>query len=285
MLTQILIVMLLSLPPILFWGYFFYRKDRKEPEPLGLLARSFWYGMFAAFFVILLQLAFSASKDFNLVRLISSAFRNEYVMYIVLFSIIGFIEEYAKETAFVKLVHESKIVFHQIIDGIEYAVMAALGFAFVENVAYFFMEFRSGIPAISFFTVFLFRSVGTVLAHAVFSGIFGYFYAVGLHQAHVNGIRSRHPHHHFHRHFHKACAFRHIRKHIFEGTPGDVHDPGVFITEGLLVAAFLHMLFNFFNTVRVLGLSLAPLNVPLLMLSLWFLLKMFKKRGNVAITS
>lgn len=274
--------MLLSLPPVLFWGYFFYRKDRKEPEPLGLLVKSFWYGMFAAFFVILLQLGLNASQDFNFTRSLSSIFRNEYVMYIVLFSVLGFIEEYAKETAFVKLVHESKIVFHQIIDGIEYAVMAALGFAFVENVAYFFIEFRSGIPAISLLTVFLFRSVGTVLAHAVFSGIFGYFYAVGLHQARVAGIQSRHPHHHFHRHICKACSFHHIRKHIFEGS-GDVHDPGVFITEGLLVAAFLHMLFNFFNTVRVFGMSLAPLNVPLLMLSLWFLLKMFKKRGNIRI--
>ena len=283
MLEKILLVIGLALPPAIFWGYFFYKKDKKEPEPLHLMIKAFFYGVGAAILVMLLQYFLNQYPEWNAATWLGRLVQNEYVMFLAIFMMIGFIEEYVKHFAVVRLVENRDIKLDQIIDGIEYSVAAALGFAFVENAYYFFVALDDQIWVWSFMLLVIIRSTGTMLAHTIFSGIFGYYYGLSKLLPKVLAHKE-HPLHHFHRHLGKAAKFHILRHHMHKDRGCEKkHDAGVLVTEGLLLAGFLHVAFNFFNTVAVGGVSLAFLNVPLLMGAFWFLLKAFRKRRNLMI--
>jgi len=88
--------------------------------------------------------------------------------------IVGVIEEYMKHLS-VRATDDDK--FMNIDDAIEYSIIAALGFAFIENIMYFyFIWIHQGVDAL--FISFIFRSIFSTFAHILFSGIYGYFYGI-----------------------------------------------------------------------------------------------------------
>jgi len=93
---------------------------------------------------------------------------------IITFMIVGVIEEYMKHLS-VRATDDDK--FMNIDDAIEYSIIAALGFAFIENIMYFyFIWIHQGVDAL--FISFIFRSIFSTFAHILFSGIYGYFYGI-----------------------------------------------------------------------------------------------------------
>lgn len=159
MLLHLFALFLLSLFPALIWVWFFYRRDRFEREPVWLLVRLFIAGMIAvlpaaAYEYPFRQLLFQPA-DF-VTRAVLALF------------VVGLGEEAAKLLAVYAAVYRSpgRREFNEVMDGILYAVTAALGFAAVENLLYT-LAFGLGVAPV--------RAVAASLAHASFSGVMGYY--------------------------------------------------------------------------------------------------------------
>lgn len=152
---------LLALLPSLFWLWWYLRQDR-HPEPKRFLWRVFLLGALVtlpALFVeytIDLYLGFSA-PGFNRAAIIGALF------------VVAPVEELAKFSVVFASVYHHK-VFNERLDGVVYMVVAALGFATVENILIVVGQGASVLPL---------RFVTATLLHALAAGIVGYFMGLG----------------------------------------------------------------------------------------------------------
>ncbi|WP_018249237.1 PrsW family intramembrane metalloprotease [Orenia marismortui] len=149
-------LLFVSLLPGLLWVYFFYRKDRYEPEPAALVLKAFIYGALAVVPVGFIETPFARS--------ISNP-SNLFILLLLTIGVIGIVEEFAKFAVIRYTIYNSE-EFDEPVDGIIYSVSAGLGFAALENLLYTY---------VFGFQVGLIRAVITSLVHASFSGIMGYY--------------------------------------------------------------------------------------------------------------
>lgn len=154
----ILWYILIALTPGLFWVWFYRRKDKKNPEPLKLIIKVFIWGMLITIPAIGIELAidyfFPYSKSSSLLIItISSLF------------IVAPIEEVLKFFVVKEKIYNHK-AFDEPLDGVIYAVVAALGFASLENILVIFSDGHNAI---------LLRFATATLMHAITSGIVGYY--------------------------------------------------------------------------------------------------------------
>ena len=163
--SAVLLSLLASVAVTLGWLWFFVRRDH-HPEPLWLLARTFGWGMFAW----LIAAAFGASLG----KVLDSRLPLTLLLVALLTAVI---EEGSKFVAATTAVTE--LSFDEPMDGLIYAVTAALGFALMENVTYT-LGFGSGAAT--------WHALVTTLAHALFSAPQGYALG-GLHWQQVRGAR------------------------------------------------------------------------------------------------
>ncbi len=90
--------------------------------------------------------------------------------------VVGILEELTK-SGVVRVINRTRIGIQTINDAVKYSILAGLGFAFTENIFYFMSALKEGGVA-ELLPVIIFRSLFTVCAHMVFSGIYGYFYGI-----------------------------------------------------------------------------------------------------------
>ena len=182
------------------------------------------------------------------------------VSVILSFLLVGMIEEYMKHLA-VKTVDDNR--FKDIDDAIEYSIVAALGFAFIENIMYFFYIWQyQGIDTI--YMSFIFRSIFSTFAHVLFSGIYGYYYGIAhfaepIFQEEIQ--ENRHP---FIKLVHRILNLRSESLFKDEKT-----------TQGLMYAIVLHAIFNV-----VLEMNLTFLIVPYLIIGYVALTYLFSRKKN-----
>lgn len=154
-------LLILAVAPAIFWMWWFYRKDRFDPEPRGLVIKIFLLGMLpvipAGIFEIIL---FNMLPALTGTSLLAIALSNLLV--------VGPIEEVGKYLVVRRwaLRHPA---FNEPLDGIVYAAAAALGFAALEN---FFYLVDNGAWLI------LIRGPLSTLNHVLFAALWGY--AVGM---------------------------------------------------------------------------------------------------------
>jgi RsiW-degrading membrane proteinase PrsW (M82 family) len=155
-LMRVLWLLLVSLLPGILWVYFFYRKDRYEPEPARLIVKAFIYGALAVIPVGIIELPFAdqITGGNNLVRLL-----------LLSILVIGLTEEFFKLFV-VAYGFYNLDEFNEVVDGIIYSISAGLGFAVVENLLY---------TVVFGYQVGMVRALITTLVHASFSGIAGYY--------------------------------------------------------------------------------------------------------------
>lgn len=104
---------------------------------------------------------------------IMSLFVNSSVSVIVASTVfLAAVEEYSKHLI-VRFVDDNQ--FKSIDDALIFSVLAGLAFAFTENIFYFSANWGTS----AFLITVIVRSVLLVFAHALFSGIFGYYYGLG----------------------------------------------------------------------------------------------------------
>jgi RsiW-degrading membrane proteinase PrsW (M82 family) len=167
------------------------------------------------------------------------------------------LEEYSKHII-VRFTDDNRI--KSIDDAIEFSVLVGLGFAFAENIFYFLNAYNTD----QFYQIVIFRSILSVFAHILFSGIFGYFYglahfATPLYHQEVH--EKRHP----------VLKFLHKVLHV----KGSVLFHEEKMLEGLIVAGLLHTIFNFF-----LQLNQVVVVVPFLFAGYFLLSYLFDKKED-----
>ena len=165
------LLLLPVLPPILFWGYYHYHKDRHLPEPVGYLLLAFGFGLVSAGLSWALYIALGwASLRYDALALADG---NTLGLFAYSMLAIGPVEELAKMLPFLILVLRLPAM-DEPIDGIIYASFVALGYAAVENVMY--LEYLTPAESAA-------RGFAGPVVHMLFASIWGY--TIGC--AHLRG--------------------------------------------------------------------------------------------------
>jgi RsiW-degrading membrane proteinase PrsW (M82 family) len=153
----------MSLVPAGLWIGFFYRQDRLEPEPKGMVFQVFILGG-------LLAAAIGNPLLNNVFHISSWLYSGFWINLLGAILVIGFSQEFLKYAA-VRFSIYNSTEFDEHTDGIIYATAAGLGFATVLNVSFIVSSggVNLGMGAV--------RIVLTALAQASFAGITGYFLA------------------------------------------------------------------------------------------------------------
>jgi len=170
-----LFYIIFGLTPSIIWLLFYLRKDA-HPESNKMIIKIFFYGMLAAIIAAVVEIGiFSGLSLFgkNLTETFPILF---FIFYH--FIIIALVEEVAKY-----LVVKEKVIndpeFDEPIDAMLYMIIAALGFAALENLL---VLFPGKEPFLFKQTVNIsaFRFIGATFLHALCSGTLGYFLALSI---------------------------------------------------------------------------------------------------------
>lgn len=137
--------------------WFYYKRDKYEPEP--------WYRIVIAFLLGLASIIPAAI--FSLIMIFIMSTTSSFVTAVVVAPIV---EELCKVIFVVQLAkHES---FDGPLDGLIYGAMVGAGFAAGENLLYAFVQFgTSGVT--SGITLAIIRSVSSVIGHPLYTGLAG----------------------------------------------------------------------------------------------------------------
>ncbi|MFC1810712.1 PrsW family intramembrane metalloprotease [Patescibacteria group bacterium] len=265
----IIISTILAFIPIFMWGYHFLKK---HPEVKKYVLITFIGGALSVTPLLLYKYmwnffpwinAFVWTRNLNVDFLGLSTIMLVPFSVLVTFLLVGVVEEVSKMFA-VKIV--DKPLFRSVDDAIEFAIIAGLGFAFIENAIYFNnIIVNRGFEDLMF--PFVFRSLFSTFAHVMFSGIFGYFYGVAHFADPILKKEMREKRHPIIKFFHKHFHFK--RKVMF-------HDEKVL--EGLVVASVLHAMFNVF-----LEMEWIFAIVPFLFIGYMILSSLLEKKENMKI--
>ena len=228
--------------PIAIWIFIF---TRHEKESRGVVLVSFMAGIGSAFIMFVYQHFWEVQLDFGFFELTPVNFQKNISAWTThrLFSVflvamsIGLIEEYLKHWVVKKADHN---FFTCVNDVIQLSIVAALGFAFTENIIYLFREFTSGGFSPKFFSLFFLRSLFVVFVHVLCSGIYGYYYGVSYYAKPILEEEQHEGRKHWIPNF--LHRFVHLKKfRVF-------HDEMVAL--GLLIAMTVHGVFDFFMSVN-----------------------------------
>lgn len=151
-----LAILALALGPGVFWTWYFYRRDRFEPEPAALVIKIFLLGA-----LVTLPVAFIEGF---LGLFIASP--------LVMGAIVAPIIEECGKFQVVRRFAYRNIEFDEPMDGIVYAASAGLGLASLENVLYVFTAYMTS-PSLAVGTIIA-RAIFSVPGHALFSSVWGY---------------------------------------------------------------------------------------------------------------
>jgi RsiW-degrading membrane proteinase PrsW (M82 family) len=152
-----IVLLLLALAPCLFLLWYFYYRDRYEPEPKKKILKIFLIGALMVTPAAILEYALITGLQYVASGIVS--------IIVMSFIIIAPIEELAKYFTVRRWIYRS-IEFNEVMDGIVYTVAASLGFATVENILY---VLQHGIA------VGIARAFLAVPGHAFFGAIMGYY--------------------------------------------------------------------------------------------------------------
>jgi RsiW-degrading membrane proteinase PrsW (M82 family) len=171
---QLITAVLLALLPVLIWMQSMFQKEASERLTLF---KAFLFGTFSVVPLAGIQYLWALHPEYDVYSLAANSFDNVKLSFVATFIAIGIFEEVAK---FNMLTHLkwAKVKITSINDAMRYIFIIALGFAFAENILYFYRASAGGNLS-EIFAVFVYRSTFTTAAHMVFSGIVGYYYAIG----------------------------------------------------------------------------------------------------------
>lgn len=277
-LSNIPIILPLTLIPTLGWIVVYRYLDSREPEPLSTSAFALILGMLATFPVFLIQFFFSQFPDYSLVSIVGKNVSNPIILTIIFLFFVGFIEEFVKAIAFIIVVEKRERDFNQIVDGIVYGALIGIGFGITENIYYFFKALEAFDYSTGFWAVFFIRSFGTMLAHTLFTGTFGFFFAKAYFFPFIDEqTRPEKLWHNLRKNLKQAIRLHTTCLHLLPGWKREIGNlsRNAIIFEGYFIAVFLHFLYNALIKIELFGKSWTALIIPLIFLLAWFLWSRF----------
>lgn len=156
------LIILLTVLPIIFIGFYFYYKDTLK-EPKKILQKLFLSGILSGIIVIVVSIIILSI--FPSILNIQNA--NFFKTFLYSFILVALIEELAKFFMIYKISYNHK-EFDQAYDILLYSVFVGLGFACFENFLYVGSNDNSIFVAI-------FRGITAIPAHACFQTFMGYY--------------------------------------------------------------------------------------------------------------
>lgn len=154
---DIFILLALALAPGMAIGFYIYLKDKHEREPVGLLMRSFFFGILSVLVTVLISRVIGSFITIDEQSVSQQA--------VHAFLIVALVEEFSK-FIFVRGILYNNPNFNEPFDGIVYSVMVSMGFATFENILY--------VTEGGFGTAFM-RMFTAVPAHATFAILMGFY--------------------------------------------------------------------------------------------------------------
>lgn len=142
--------------PALLWLFFWLREDRKNPEPNGLIGRTFFFGMLS----VILVIPFQKGVEMMFPSLAATA--------ILLWALLE--EVFKFGAGYFGGLHS--VEDNEPLDPLIYMITAALGFVALENALFIFGPLASDDITQSVITGNM-RFIGASLLHVVSSGIVG----------------------------------------------------------------------------------------------------------------
>ena len=152
-------LLIAAITPVIIIIIYIYVKDKYEKESKRILGFSFLLGAILSIVITTILYLF-----FDLFLPLTDKY-SVWQQFVKAFFVVALIEEFSKYIM-VRYYAQPKKGFNEPFDGIIYAVMVSMGFAFVENIFY---VFEGGIE------VALLRAFTAIPAHATFAVIMGYF--------------------------------------------------------------------------------------------------------------
>ncbi|PIV90115.1 hypothetical protein COW46_04450 [Candidatus Gracilibacteria bacterium CG17_big_fil_post_rev_8_21_14_2_50_48_13] len=278
----LLLVVLTNLLPAAIWAWFYTSRDPSK-EPRVLLLFAFVVGGLMTLPVMLIN---SLAGTFG-----AGIFPWKLAAMVIPVLGAALVEELVKHTGVLFVMRQDRLAHDEVLDGIIYAVIVALGFAFVENIVYIWLSlWNAGTLTFDVVSVFILRSLLSMFAHTVFSGFFGYYYALGY----IEPQLRREAHDRQALTLRSAMKGTRISALSFAATAKVLrggHDHFVemkkstsfqLVLEGMWLAAILHMLYNLFLTWPPFGLSPFVVVTPYLGvlggLLVWVIIRVRKPR-------
>jgi RsiW-degrading membrane proteinase PrsW (M82 family) len=155
---KVVLSLFMAVAPALFLVWYFYRQDKKKPEPMGLVLKVFLLGIVLTLPAIFLErLASSLEGPLAWSPVLVAGFHA--------FIVAAGCEELLKLFLVLRIPYRNSH-FDEVMDGIVYAIVASLGFACMENILY---VLSSG------WEVAVLRAFTAIPLHAVSSGMMGYY--------------------------------------------------------------------------------------------------------------
>ena len=165
-----ILLYLTGLLPSAIWLLFYLRKD-KHPEPNRMVLKVFFLGIISGFVAILIEKGFQATTNSIF---LASAISNSLL---TIFLGGALVEETVKFLAAKTGTFHSKEL-DEPIDFILYMIIAALGFAALENTLVL-SNFHPILNVSKAFELMFWRFVSATFLHALASGVFGFYVALG----------------------------------------------------------------------------------------------------------
>ncbi|MBU1446178.1 PrsW family intramembrane metalloprotease [Patescibacteria group bacterium] len=162
--SELILLVLISLAPIVILIWYFDHLDKIQKESRRLLWSIFAWGVSMTVVAGIAEYFLET----NVLPLIPGTY---FKLFVLMFIFVAGVEEGLKYWVVKKKAYDHP-AFNEYFDGIIYAVMASLGFAALENVFYV-TEYGFYIGA--------FRAITAVPAHAMFGAIMGYYISLARH--------------------------------------------------------------------------------------------------------
>jgi protease PrsW len=174
--TYPIYLIILAIAPGLIWLFYFFKRD-VHPEPKRTVLKIFFYGMLAALPAALAERGFQyiIPKDI----LFTNIWQNYLFIFLTVVIGVALAEELAKYLV-VRIEVMRSPEFDEPVDVMLYMIIAALGFATLENIFIFLS------PEIFLYTfeetlaLASFRFVSATFLHALASGTIGFFLALSF---------------------------------------------------------------------------------------------------------
>lgn len=159
---------LIGIIPSLIWLVYFLKKD-KNPESKKMIIRIFLLGMLATLPAIFVE---------KFLEFIIPDINTTFFIYLRIFIGIALVEELFKYIV-AKYAAFNHREFDEPVDTLIYMIVAALGFAALENI-FLLLSIGDTLELKGLFTLIVLRFVGATFLHALVSGTFGYFLALSF---------------------------------------------------------------------------------------------------------
>ncbi len=171
---RIAIVIALATVPTLIWFAIMFRGRKTSRWPLFL---AFFMGIFTVVPIMILDYFFLKNPDLDIYNAIDSTLMKAPIAAFLSLVFAAWSEELFKGWV-VRIINKTRIGIQTVNDAVRYSVLAGLGFAFTENIFYFYYIWQGGNGLLVLIAPMIFRSIFTVCGHMVFSGIYGYYYGM-----------------------------------------------------------------------------------------------------------